>query len=436
MAKVNSIFEVDEFKPFKARWDERLKELSRRKRYYDGTIYRSVRDQVGWLWPRLYKGIKPLFLPLARAVDVDAGIIPGEWALAEDAPGAWQEAIDQVFDWSDWDRDGVLYVHFGAQYGLSGLKISDLRQSRRVVIKPISPTTFLLIETGDYDDRPTMAIIVEKRNDRGGKEYEYAEVVTAEQIRTFKDGQPLGFDGREPEYINELKFVPVVEIRHIETGELMGEATYQKAIPMLDEVNQLASYLADVIGKHAEPQWVVMGAEAGDLVKSGDNVWFVPDGAKVEALVPEVDLPGILEFIREIRDQVHGSLPELAFDELRKKDQIATATLELQLMELVLKIKRCRPNYDHGLADALRMAGLAGKSMGIGEVAALDDEGLAFDSKRAVLPMDPITEMSIEMQRLNLEQMQALAGVEPGPGDEGGDNTDITAEQDGGGPNG
>lgn len=402
--EIKSLFDTEEFKPFSGRWNGRLSELSRRKKYYDGSIYKGLREGLGWMWPRLYRGIKPLYLPLARAVDVDAGIVPGFWALAEDAPKAWQPAIDQVMDWSDWERDGVLYVHYGAQYGVSGLKVSDLRDVGRVQVKPVKPTCFLLIESGDYDDTPAQAIYVETRLDRLGQEYEYAEVVTGETIRTFKNGQPSAFDGRQAAYKNELAFVPFVEIEHIKTGEPWGESTYQKAIPLLDEVNQLASYLADIISKNAEPQWVVYGAEASDLAKSGDNVWFLPDGAKVDPLLPKVDIAGVLEFVREIRDQVHGALPELAFDDLKKKDQIATATLELQLMELVLKIKRCRPNYDHGLADALRLTGRAATTMNLSEVTVLDDEALAFDCERPVLPLDQLTKLQIEQLELAVEQ--------------------------------
>lgn len=413
---IKSIFETSEFEPFQARWNARLTELHRRRNYYDGTVYQKMRGQLGWLWPRLYQGIKPLYLPLARAVDVDAGIVPGGWALPDETSPAAQLALEQLFDWSDWETDGVLYVHYGSQYGVSGLKVSDLRQLRQVQIKPIKPTCFMLIEAGDYDNRPKMGIYLETRVNRSGEEYEYAEVVTAEDVRTFKDGQPTGYGEREAEYRNELAFVPFVEVEHIRTGEPLGENTYQKAIPMLDEVNQLASYLTDIIAKHSEPQWAVAGAEASDLVKSGDNIWFLPQGATANPLLANVDIPGILLFIQEIRDQVHGSLPELAFDELRKKDQIATATLELQLMELVLKIKRCRPNYDHGLADALRMAGLAGASMNVRELTPLIDDGLGFDPERPVLPLDPQTAIQLRMQELSLEQMEAMAGArESGP---------------------
>src|SRR3990172_9588838 len=110
-----------------------------RKGYYNGDVCKDVRKRLGWLGPRLYKGMKTLYLPLARSENIDAGIIPGGWRLPdadkEPQAEAWQEAIDTVFDWSEWEIDGVLYVHYGAMYGVSNLKVADLREAKRVVVK-------------------------------------------------------------------------------------------------------------------------------------------------------------------------------------------------------------------------------------------------------------------------------------------------------------
>lgn len=405
---IQSIFELDEFKPFKGVWDARVKELARRRAYYDGSVYGDLRDRLRWMYPRLYRGIKPLYLPLSRAVDVDAGIIPGGWKLPDDAPRDWEPAIRQVLDWSGWSTDGVLYVHYGAQYGLSGLKLADLRDDRRVVIKPVDPSRFMLVYGSPYDADPAMSIYCEHRTEAGAI-CEHAEIITPDEVRTYRDGQLVGVAGRDGSYRNELGFVPYVEVRHIETGDPLGEATYQKAIPMLDEVNQLASYLADIIAKHVEPQWAIFGAEPGEMTKSGDNIWFIPAGGDARPLVAPIDIDGVLAFVKEMADNVHGSLPELAFDELRSKDQIATATVELQLMELTLKVKRCRPNYDHGLARALRLAGRAAAAMGISELGTLDDDAFGFDAERPVLPLDPKTMLELEVLTSQAEAAKLTA---------------------------
>lgn len=387
---IESLFDRDEFKVHAKQWHTRQKVLTVRGMYYDGTVYRSKYE--GWrswglLGMRLYRGTKPLFLPFARAVDVDCGLIPAGWRFPEDSPPAWIEARDTVWNWSKWLTRGILYVHYGAALGLSGLRVADLRDEGRIIIDPISPLKFMLIYEGTYSLSPSMALFLERRVGEQGEEYEYAEVVTADLIRTFKDGQEFGFGGREASYPNALKFVPYVEVKHIENGQLLGAPTFDQAMDMLDQVNELESYLADIIKKHAEPQWVASGAQKGDLTK-GDNVWYLPEGASITALVAGVDIGGVNEFIASVKADIKAALPETAFDFLKDKAQVATATLELQLGELTIKVRRTRPNYDAGLVEALQMAGRAAKTMGLSDVAPLDDEDLKLDDGRPVLHAD------------------------------------------------
>lgn len=408
---METLWDNPEFKPYASQWHHRHKELDRREGYYDGSVYKGIKKafgDLGVLTPRLYKGIKTLYLHLFRAVDVDAGLIPGGWTWEEGAPPAWESARKQVFDWSKWRTQGVLYVHYGAQFGLSGIKVADVRDMSQIQLVPCSPEYFMLVPTSSYDPTPSMAFWLEHR-EIDGEKAEYAEVITSDMVRIFVNGKPAPMDGLEAEYPNDLGFVPYVEIKHKETGDELGEATYQMAIPLLDEVNELASYLADIIKKHAEPQWAISGAEASEMVKSGDNVWFLPAGAKAEPLVANVDIGGVGEFLDRIDANVKSSLPELAFDELKSKTQIATATLEIQLMELTIKIKRCRPNYDQGLIDALRMAGRAAATMGLGDIVALDDEALTFDEKRPVLPVNELDKIALENAKMGLEANRRMA---------------------------
>jgi len=427
---MSSIFDTAEFKRYKARWKTRTDELARRHAYYNGAIYQKSLDRLKWLKSRISRAVKPLYVPLFRAVNVDAGIIPGEWLFPEEGKQTWEPARKALWNSSQWSTKGVLYVHYGSLYGVSGLKVADLRHEQRVVVAPVDPTRFMLLYEGQYSEAAAMAIWCENRLDEEGKQFEYAEVITPEAIRTFKDGKAAGYDEREAEYKNELGFVPYVEVKHIETGHPLGESTFDNVCPMLDEVNALASQLGDAIEKNVEPQWVIFGADASDLVKGSDNVWFVAREARVEPVVPSIDIPGVMEFIREIKENVHDALPELAFDELRKKDQIATATMELQLMELVLKTKRSRPNYDAGLVTAMQMAGKAAKSMNLSDIAPLDDDELAIDAERPVLPLDPETDIRIQMMQLELERQKALNNPGEGRNDKGGQQLKLIGMED------
>mgnify|MGYP001308250205 CR=1 FL=1 len=108
----------------------------------------------------------------------------------------------------------------------------------------------------------------------------------------------------------------------------------------------------------------------------------------VDTLLADIDIDGVQGFLKQLQDNVRESLPESAFDELKSKAEIATATLELQLQELVLKVKRARPNYDAGMVQAMRLAGRAAADMGLSDVAPLDDELLELDDERPVLRAD------------------------------------------------
>ncbi len=401
----NSIFDLDEFKPYADAWNARARELARREAYWNGSVYTSALQSLAWLRPRLSGAIRPLYLPLARAVNVDAGIIPGAWRLAASA-ARFQPAVDRVLGWSNWAEDGVLYVHYGSLYGVSGLRVSDLRAGPRVLLSPVNPRTFMLAGGGLYDRTPALALVVERRAldaapgvprvPDGAESFEYAEVIEPERIRTFANGQPFGFDGRPAEYPNALGAVPFVEVKHINTGRALGDCAFDAVIPLLDQVNRLASELAEVIHRYQDPQYVITGAESGELARGGDNVWFLPQGAKVEILVAGIDIPGTLQFIRETRDQVEKGLCQLAFDEVSAAKYVAAETVRLQLLELALYVHRTRPNYDVGLIKALRLAGRAARSMtaaadrALDEVAALDSDELALDDARPVLPLEAV----------------------------------------------
>jgi len=399
---MGSIFELDEFKPFKRGFEDKQKTLDIRQSYYDGSIYRKWDKKLGWLGPRLGKDVKPLFLPLARAVDIDAGIIPGGWLFEgegiEEGDQGLIDARDALFKASRWDIWGILFVHYGAQYGVSALKM--VSRDDRVSISPIDPINLFLIYNNPVQLRPVMSLYVEKVKDADGKDIEKAEVITPEAFRFFLDGKEIDAPEGMAE-ANPFKMVPYIEVRHIETGDQWGECTFQKAMTLLDEVNSLAGKLAKVVEDHGDPQWAVFGAQPSNLTHSGDKVWFFPENAKAEIMVPEIDIEGTLAFIQEIKEGVKEALPELSFDELRSKDQIAAETLGLQLIELVLKVQRARPNYDAGLIEIMQMCGEVSP-----EYKALADEDIRFDQERPILPLDPMTKIRIEQAQITLEMMK------------------------------
>lgn len=401
----STIFQLPEFKPYQGRFNQRADMFSVRRRYYDGSIYS---DSAFKLAHKLYAQTTALLSFLARAVDLDVALVPGvqaPWDLADGTPAAIKAAQRTLYEWSAWDTEGDSWLEDGATLGEAMIKIVPDEDDRQIQMQRIKPEICMLVKHMDreLDEMGDLALIVDRSAlDEDGKTYEYGEAITPSQIRTYWNGAPFGYNGNPDRYPNPLGFVPIVST----PNDSECRPTFAKCLPGLDSVNELASYLGIIIGRHAEPQWAAIGVEQGEMVKSGDNMWFFPSGAQLEALLAQVDVPGALAFIQEIKGEVKSNLPELAFDDLRSKAQIATETLEIQLIELDSKIWKMRRRYDAGLVDAHKMAAMAGVIYGYPDLAVL----LAphnFDFKRPVRPISEMEQIQLEEARLNLALLQS-----------------------------
>lgn len=422
---IKSLFDLDEFKPLKEAFFSRKSRLGRYWNYYKAKftsahdVYQT--DMGKLLGARIGDAIKPLFTPLARAVELDVALVPGDWKLADET---LQEPVDQVLEWSKWDVEGDIFVRYVMAMGEGGLRVVDDRNQKKTFIQPARPDQYIVVPRSPWDASPQMVVFVTSQG-----EDEIAEVIEATRIRTFKNGQPYAMDatnGRMAEYANELGFVPFVACK-LDAGDGVGEPTFENTLVALDQVNRQATYMSTIISRHAEPQWAAIGAEAGDLEKDGESVWFFPEGSDVKAILATVDFAGLLAFIQEIKQEMKDSLPELALSKLVGVERVASATIELQMAEAVFKIRKLRKPCDRALAEALGLAGQAGKSMGVGNVAVLADGPVKFDKNRPVITVDALTRFQIEqaefgtkVSRVAYEREQMLMAA--GQGEESGVN--------------
>lgn len=418
-----SVFDWPEFADLREVYAARRQRFGRYWRYYKaeysfgGGKFNSMMGQ--YVQAMLGNQMKPLFTPLARAVNLDVALIPGDWTLAPEAADL-QEMVDVLFDASRWEVESDLYVKYAVSMGEAGLRIVDDRIGNRVSLAPIRPDLYVVQPSGLYDLTPALAIFMAWTTDKDGRDVELAEVFTPAQIRTYRNGEPASFDGRPAEYDNALGFVPLVQCIH-DAGDGQPEATFDDTITALDQVNRQATQMAKIIERHAEPQWAAFGAEDGDLEKSGDSVWFFPEGSDIKAILAQVDFDGLLAFIQEIKTEMKNSLPELAFRELVGVNRIAAATIELQMAEAVFKIRRLRKPHDWALAQAIRLCGRAAATMSapVTALAGLDTALMRFDKDRPVITIDALTRLQIEsmsqgnrlgQMALEREQMLLNAG--------------------------
>lgn len=388
---INSIFDLDEFKPLAGRFYSRKNQYIRYRRYYDGSIYGDTGFKFAH---KLYAQTKALFSFLARAVDLDVALVPGivdAWALDTD-DSAILVARDSLYSWSRWSIESDAWIEDGAMLGEAMIKIVPVVDIGTVQLQRLQPELCMIHNS-------TALIVDNTRIDNDGKIYEYSEIITPEFIRLFKNGEPFDYDGSGAMYENPIGFIPII----VTENDTNHRPTFSKMLPQLDSVNELASYLADIIGRHAEPQWAAFGVEQGDMSKSGNNIWFFPNAdSKLQAILASVDIEGTLKFIETIKSETKSNLPELAFDDLRAKDQIATESLKVQLIELQAKISKMRRRYDSALVQAHQMAALIASIYSIVGIESLLQPH-KMRANRPILPINELEEIQLQEARLGLE---------------------------------
>lgn len=405
-----SIFNLPEFKRYRAPFMARASKFATYRGFVDGSIYRNSQFRM---MHKLYAETKALFSFLARAVDLDVALVPGvmgPWALKEGTPQAILDAQAQLYQWSEWPVESDEWLEDGASLGEAMLEIivsEDDSGSAIVKLDTVCPEHCMLVEDHmDLTDqeRVQMALYVDASQvDDEGTQYEYARVITPGEIRLYKDGNPFDYNGDGDRYANPLGFVPII----CTENDSECRPTFSKTIEQITSVNEFASYLGETIARAIDAQWAISGAEQSDLEKSGHNVWFLPMDAKVQAIVAQLDIPGALAFIQEVKTETKSNLPELAFDDLRAKAQIATETLEVQLVELDAKIWKMRRRYDAGLIKAHQMAALAAQVSGVSGLEALLQPH-QMDYKRPVRPISEMEQIALENARMGRDMQRTL----------------------------
>jgi hypothetical protein len=219
---IKSIFDLPQYQHLRDKFDKRRSRFRRYWKYYKSDYpqtfgqFNSAPGQ--YIQQMLANAIKPLFTPLARAVNIDVALVPGKWALLPETPDAQRQALARLFKASRWPTEGDLWVRYGTALGETGLRIVDDRMAKRVMAQPVAPWTYVYEPGSPFDTTPALAIFIrieKEKNERGQwVDVEYAEVMTPQTISTYRNGQPQAGGGRPQTYTNALEMVPLVVALH------------------------------------------------------------------------------------------------------------------------------------------------------------------------------------------------------------------------------
>jgi len=390
-------------------------------RYYINAPYQEGR-------PGLYAKMRAIFNQVTQVVDADARFLMGEKLQVKAEPEV-EGAVNRLWEWSDFQQEKYLLARYGACSGDAFIKVVDNREwelnphsdkeapVKLVVLAPEAVTP----RYHPHDRKRMLACKIE---------YVYgleAHRPTNEVHKeVWTDEEVLVYDGRHPRrvkarYPNPHGFIPVVHVRNLDIGEEFGLCSFQHLLPTIDALNEVASFLLDIIKLYGDPVIIGRGMERGSLKKQTVDahgrpvatVWWVPTPeGNFEMLEWRGNLPEILGFIGKIEETVRRSTPELVLSGLPDRKDVSGYALSLHLSELQKKIGEMRGNYFHGIEKANRMALRVLEAQGEGKF----DDGKHEIVAEPILPADELSQLralQIENQVLRIKS-RATAAAERG----------------------
>ncbi len=355
----------------------------------------------------LYKYTRTIYNPVQRSIDAQvghcyAGALDMETLEAGAVPllgidDTLRAALRNVWKWSDWARAKMLYTRTAARYGDAVLKVVDDVQSGKVRLEVLHPGVLRDVEMDGvgFIKRAVIEYLIPDPDfdaTEDGQETQrlvtYREEITQERFATYivRNGEatPYAFQRSlageaVAEWENPYGFVPVTIAKARDEGMTWGLPLYATTLPKIDQLNALASLLADQVQKAVIPYFGVFGgrsikdertASRSSVVsrlgggedghgseRSGMYFLHIGDSeARVEPLVVPLDITGALEAVHSILREVEADMPELAFARVRDLRLESSPAVRAALGDAVARLQEFNANMDAPLIRALQMA--------------------------------------------------------------------------------
>lgn len=300
------------------------------------------------------------------------------------------EAIEQIWEWSNWESKKSLAVR---SFALKGdLFIKVVARPPLFADEDAAPdrVTFQLTDAGnvtdfDVDDRDIVTFIrldipSTRRNEAGElEEYVHTEVWNEDGMRVWQHQSGVGtelkslgvpHDEMTLEEAGLPGLLPFVRAPFRDAGDSRGHNAFWAAIEKIDEASNLATRLhrdlfrtgplwaVENAGKDSEgrplppPRLTADGETATTEIELGGEKMLSVSGA-LKCLIPNVNFAGMLEILEAQMGEIMEDLPELQYYRVTEHgSQIATATVRLLLAPAVKRVLEARSNADHGLYRA------------------------------------------------------------------------------------
>lgn len=342
----------------------------------------------------LYKYTRGLYNPVYRYCKLAAAKCYGgalDWenmqggAVPFDGlPVGAEGAIRNLWKWSNFGATKTVYANQAVRFGDGAIKVVDDPAKGKVWLEVLHPG---LIRSADIDAVGHVKAVVieyERLDKETGRPYLYREVIDQERFATYRveaggkavlwafrqdeDGRPVA------QWDNAYGFVPLVLAQAEPTGLSWGQCPYHVVIDKVDQVNDLASLLADQVRKSVNPMWYFAGVQnirqvqeqalaagAEDPVvaeqeRSTVKALVGPAGSQPHAMLVDLDISAGMAKVAALMAEIEKDLPELALHRMREFAQHSAPAVMLVFDDVLDRLEELRGNLDAPLLRAHQMA--------------------------------------------------------------------------------
>lgn len=407
----------------------RMARYERLRDYYAGDMYtndalqrrtkerqRTAGKDVSAQTLALYKFVRDFFNVVPQIVNNDVSAvfrepvrvqIKRQKGQTEDQISYLQEILDKVLRVSRFETERFQIVRHGAITGDTYLRVDYDPHCDYVKMFNHAPE-IIRVKRNPFDkhvvDEAIISFDYEIEEDGKLKKYIRTDVITADIIRTFRDEEPFDFtDGQlGAEYENPLGIVPVTHIKNLDVDLEYGVPAFQDVLPVIDVVNEVMSFLFNIVKINADPTVVAYGIQPGGLKKgsAGDanqtTVWYVPAAregmnARVDLIEWKGNLPDVMGLLNGVKEDIRDGLPELHLSKMRELGTVSGFALNAMLFPYVQKMSEMRTTYRFGTAGTLSMA-VAYQAWREGKTDTFDPHDPLYDVEIGLPPVLPLDE--------------------------------------------
>jgi len=342
----------------------------------------------------LYKYTRGLYNPVFRYCKLVASKCYGgalDWenmqggAVPFDGlPAGAEDAIRNLWKWSNFGQAKTVYANQAVRFGDGAIKVVDDPQRGKVWLEMMHPGLIREAEIDAVGHVKAVTIEYERIDPETGEPYTYREVITQDSFATYR----VGAGGRAElwafredengrpvaEWANVYGFVPLVLSQAEPTGLDWGQCPYHVVIDKVDQVNDLASLLADQIRKSVNPMWYFAGVQnikqvqeqnvavaddefaQAEAERSTVKALVGPAGSQPHPMITNLDITAGMAKVDALMDEIEKDLPELALHRMREFAQHSAPAVMLVFDDVVDRLEDLRGNLDAPLLRAHQMA--------------------------------------------------------------------------------